>query len=98
MTTKEQAAEALAEAVRSVVARLPVAASVDGLTEALAAYDAAPPDDRLEKVREWAENGQRNVSLDPYWTHEDMQPYREVLAILDQTGAKVPSGDNETDG
>lgn len=53
------------------------------LEDAKAAYDAAPPDDCLEKVREWAENGQRNVSLNPYWKHEDMQPYREVLAILE---------------
>lgn len=87
MTTKEQAAEALAEAVRSVVARLPVAASVDGLTEALAAYDAAPPDDRLEKVREWAEKEHPRWSDPAHVTAFNWSGYtaaqKQVLAILE---------------
>lgn len=90
--TKHQAAEALAEAVRLTQEKRPEFVFVT-VSEALAAYDAAPPDEneaddiRYETSYEWAlaygklEQKVREVvegSADSEWVRR-----KEVLAILE---------------
>lgn len=97
--TKLQAAEALAEAVRTILKDplwVPNGAGhfavrkrdVDKANEALAAYDAAPPDDRLEKVRAIVQGGRDQIAaivagMPPEKQAEYLREHDEALAILE---------------